>query len=347
MADPPTPIEVYTIPPDTKKPYLERYRTINVPILSPTYPRGLPPKSRSRLEFLETKAAEDHLIYDLPEGIQNGPHDGVYKGRSQPDVHLLPDVGHFWDIMGWRGWGKRAAIALKGYHLFYLRDDGAPLDPNKHADYQVCGTMFLLKVSTARDKTGRRFYVDVDCGTKELDGLVKSLGDQEYFGPKNWEKDILAAKMSLDGPESHLQYIHTVTKDVWPSHLRAEDDFYIYVCYLKEEDTERELELGQLLSKVDRVALPDTRPYYLEHLSAQDPKRTCAVIGNSKFHAFLERAREEKEGVASKREFTLLKVSGDVDRNGRWFYEDVNSDSGQLMRELGHNMKQLISFFQI
>ena len=73
--------------------------------------------------------------------------------------------------------------------------------------------MFLLKISKARDKTGRRFYVDIVYGAENLDKLVKSLGDLEYFGPKKWEKDILAANMSFDGPESHLQYIHTVTKD--------------------------------------------------------------------------------------------------------------------------------------
>ena len=347
MPDPPTSIQVYTIPTDAGKPYLERLPTVKTPILGPDYPHDLPPSSRSRLGFLESKAAENGLIYDLPEGIQNGPHDGVYKGRFQPDIHRLPDVGAVWYIMGWQGWGKRAAIALKGYHLFYLRDDGGPLDPNKHAESQVSGKMFLLSVSNARDKTGRRFYVDVDCGAKELDELVKSLGDQEFFGPRKWERDILAAKMSLDGPESHLQSIHTVTREFWPSHLLEEGEFDIYVCYLKEEDTEPVLELDQLLSKVKRVALPDTRPDYLEHLSGQDRKRTRAVVGNSKFHAFLKRAEEEKEDVPNKREFLLLKVSGDVDCNGRWFYEDVNSDPGELMRELGHNMKQLISFFQI
>ena len=128
--------------------------------------------------------------------------------------------------------------------------------------------------------------------------------------------------------------------------MPAEEEFDIYVCYLKEEDTEPVIELGQLLSKVEPVVRPDTRPFYLEHLSAQDLEKTRAVIGNNKFHAFPKHA-EEKEGVARKREFTLLKVSGDVDRNGRWLYEDVTSDPGQLMRELGHNMKQLISCFRI
>ena len=352
MAEPPTSIQVYTIPTDTTKPYLERFPTINTPILGPMYPHNLPPKSRSRLEFLETKAAEDHLIYDMPEGFQIGPHDGVYMGRYQPDIHLLPDVGHFWN---WRVWRNRAAIAVKGYHLFYLRAN-VPPDLNWHTEYQVSGKMFLLKVSKARDKTGRRFYVDIDCSAEELDELVKSLGDQDYFGPRRWEKDILAAKMSLDGPESHLQYIHTVTKAFWPSYLPPADGLDLYVRYLKDEDAEPALELGLLLSKVERVALPDTRPYYREHLSAQVLKRTRAVVGNSKFHAFLERAEEaeakeeeeeEEERVAFKRDFTLLKVSGNVDRNGRWLYEDINSDPGQLMRELSHNMKQLISFFQV
>ena len=347
MADPPTSIQVYTIPTDLEKePYLERFSTIKTPILGPTYPHGLPPSSRSRLEFLESKAAEDHLIYDLPEGIQNGPHDGVYKGRSQPDIHFLPDIVHLWNTKDWRGWVKRAAIALKGYHVFYLRDYDAPLDINMHTEYKVRGKMFFLKVSKARDKTGRRFYVDVDCGAKELDNLVKSLGDQEYFGPQKWEKDILAAKMSLDGPESHLQYIHTVTKNIWRSSLFAEDEFHIYVRYLKDEDAEPPLELGLLLSKVERVALPDTRPCYPEHLSAVNLERFYPVIGNSRFHAFLERPEELKEDAPCPREFTLLKVSGDVDCHGRWFYEDVDSDPGELMMELGHNMKQLISFFK-
>ena len=349
MADPSTFIpfvQVYTLPTDGEKSYLERFYPIKMPILRPSYPYGLRPSSRSRLEFLRTKAAENHLIYDLPEGIQNGPHDGVYKGRFQPDIHLLPNTVRHWDINGFQGWGRRAAIHLKGYHLFYLREKDARLPLNKHAGYRVPGKMFLLQLSDARDKTGHRFYVDFDCGAEDLDDLIKSLGDQEYFGPQKWEKDLLAAKMSLEGPESHLQYIHTVTKDFLPSHLLAEDEFDTYVHYLRNEDAELPLELGHLLSKVKRVALPDTRPYYPEHLSAQDLKRTRAMIGNSKFHAFLERAEEVKEGMPSNREFTVLKVSGDVDRNGRWFYEDVDSDPRQLMNELSHNIKQLISIFK-
>ena len=238
-----------------------------------------------------------------------------------------------------------------------MREKEAPLDLNEHAHYQVPGEMFLLKVPRARDITGRRFYVDVDCDARGLDDLVKSLGDQEYFGPRKWEKDILAAKMSLDGPESHLQYIHTVTKNFWPSHLLAEDEFDTDVRYLKDDDVEPALELGLLLSRLERVALPDTQPYYPEPLSPQDLRTTRAVICNSKFHAFIGRAGEEEEEeegggggggvVAYKRQFTLVNVSGDVDRNDRWFYEDINADPGQLMRELSHNMKQLISYFQV
>ncbi|KAM0803907.1 hypothetical protein BDR22DRAFT_923219 [Usnea florida] len=174
--------------------------------------------------------------------------------------------------------------------------------------------------------------------------------------------DILAAKMSLDGPESHLQYIHTVTKDFRPSHLLAEDEFDADVRYLKDEVAEPAFELGLLLSRLERVALPDTQPYYPEPLSPQDLRTTRAVICNSKFHAFIGRAGEEEEeeegggggegggeggGFASKRHFTLVKVSGDVDRNGRWFYEDINADPRQLRRELSHNMKQLVSYFQV
>ena len=347
MADPPTSIKVYIIPTGfEKKPYPKHFSTIKTPILGPTYPQGLPPSSRLRLEFLETKAAEDHLIYDLPEGIRHGPHDGVYQGRSQPDIHLLPDVGHLWSTKDWQGWEKRAAIALKGYHVFYLRDHDAPLNPNEKLQYHVQGKAVLLKVSKARDKTGRRFYVDVDCGAKEVDNLVESFGDQQYFGPQKWEKDILAAKMSLEGPESHLQYIHTVTENIWRISLFAKDEFHIYVPYLRDEDAEPPLELGQLLSKVEQVALPDTRPCYPEHLSAEDLEKVYAVIGNSRFHAFLERVEESNEDEPPPREFTLLKVSGDVDRHGRWFYEDVDSDPGELMMELGHNMKQLISYFK-
>ena len=347
MADPPTFIQVYTFPEDGGKPYLEGFRTIKTPILGPCYPYGLRRSSRLRLEFLGTKAAEDHLIYDLPEGIQSEPHD-VYKGRYQPDIHLLPDVGHFWNILSYRGWGKRAAVALKGYHLFYLRDRGVPrdMDWNRHVGYRVSGKMFLLKVSNARDKTGRRFYVDVDCGTKELDDLIKSFRDLEFYGPQKRENDLLAAKMSLDGPESHLEWIHTVRTKFEPFHLLPKDEFDIYVCYLKDEDDELPLELDCLLSKVERVALPDIKPYYNEYLSAQVLNRTRAVVGNSRFHAYMERADEVTEGVPSKREFTLLKVSGDVDRNGRWVYEDVDSEPEELMMELSHNMKQLISHFK-
>ena len=122
MADPHTIIEVYTIPPDTKKPYLERYRTINALILGLTYPHSLPPKSRSRLELLEPKAAEDHLIYDLPEGIQNGPHEGVYKGRSNlisTSCPMLDTFGTLW-------------VGEVG--------ESAPLSPSKDTIFSICVT---------------------------------------------------------------------------------------------------------------------------------------------------------------------------------------------------------------
>ena len=336
MADPPTSIQVYTIPTNAADPYLERFETIEMPISGPSYPRDLAPKSHARLKFLKTKAADTHLIYDLPEGIQDGPHDGVYKGRYQPDIRLLPDTGDCWKTEGWRGWGKRAAIDLRGYHLFYLREQGTPLDSNRHAEYQVPGKMFLLKVSDARDKDGRRFYVDVDCGAEDLDDLIKSIGDLEYFGPRKWEKDILAARFSLDGTKLLLQYIHTVTKCFQVLHLLGEKDLDIsHVHYLKSEHAQPSVEL---------VPLPDTRPYYPEHSSAQEVRKPRTVVGNTKFHAFIGLAREDGEEFSSKPRFSFLKVSGDVDHNGRWFYEDVDSDPEQLLRGLGNLMQQIKMF---
>ena len=333
MAHPPGSIQVYTIPTNAGEPYLERFRTIETPISWPIYPSDLPPRSHARLEYLKTKAAKTHLIYDLPEGIQNGPHDGVYKGRYQPDIRLLPDTRDCWKTEDWRGWGKRAAIDLKGYHLFYLRDEVTPLNFNKHAEYQVQGEMFLLKVSDARDKTGRRFYVDVDCGAEDLDDLIKSLGTVEYFGPQKWEKDILAARMSLDGTDLLYQYIHTVTKPFQVLHSLEEKDSNIsHVRYLKDEHAE---------STVERVPLPDTRPYYPEHSNAQEVRKVRDVVGNTKFHAFFSLAREDGEELTYKTRFSFLKVSGDVDHNGRWFYEDVDLDREQLLRGLCNLLQQM------
>ncbi len=116
MATAPTSIKAYVIPTNGADPYFEDLPTIETPIPESTYPDGLKPENQKLLEEFKNEAADSHLIYNLPEGAQRGIRQGVYEGRYQPDVRLLPDACRYWGV---EDWSKRAVIDLYGHHLLY------------------------------------------------------------------------------------------------------------------------------------------------------------------------------------------------------------------------------------
>lgn len=92
MATTSKPPKVYTTPVDGSDPKLEDIQTIEAPISEVTNPAKLTPRNQTRLHVLREAAKRNHLVYDLPKGIQERIHQGVYEGRYQLDVQLLPDV---------------------------------------------------------------------------------------------------------------------------------------------------------------------------------------------------------------------------------------------------------------
>lgn len=207
-------IKVYSIPTNGDEPYLERLQTIKTPIPEPTYPKGLKPANQAKLDELKNAAASDHLVYDLPEGVQAGSREGIYKGRYQPDICLLPDTRTRWKDGEWEGWEKRAVIGMEGHHIFYVRGKREALGLNEHADKTVSGEMFLLRVSDTEDQDGRHFYVDVNQDPEHLDDLedLLSLSSYlEYYGTQDTETDILARILREEGSMPTRQYIQAVT----------------------------------------------------------------------------------------------------------------------------------------
>ena len=103
----------HTIPVNySDSPKLEDLKTIEAPILEVSDPGGLKPRNQERLDGLKKAATDTDLVYYLPEGAQECIHQGVYEGRYQPNIRLLPDVRMRWEGAGWERWEKRAAIAI-------------------------------------------------------------------------------------------------------------------------------------------------------------------------------------------------------------------------------------------
>lgn len=187
MATPPTSIKVYTFPIDGTKPQLEDLRTIETPILERSYPKGLRPDNQTVLDALKNWAEDNHLVYDLPEGVQVNFREGILNGRYQPNIRLLPDTRTRWKDKEWEGWEKRAAVRMegrmKGHRIFYLRGKREALGLNKHAKEKVSGEMFLLKVSENKDENGQHFYVDVNLDPEQLEYLVDLISLSSYLFP--------------------------------------------------------------------------------------------------------------------------------------------------------------------
>lgn len=360
MATAPTFFNAYVIPTDGTRPHLEDLSTIEEPNLELIYPDALKSDNRTKLEELEKKAAATHLLYDLPEGTQRGIREGVWKGRYQPDIRLLPDTRKYW---GNEKWSKRAAIDLHGHHVFYSRQREGPL--NKYANCQVSGEMFLLKLSDTTDGKGKRFYVDFNSNPdadeeEDLEEIFSDLSFEYYYGDSPLQTDILAYILPEDSNVPRMQYIDTIEQpsqlfttrptEILPSSeaewdkLRAKDDgFYNVSC--KDERTSR--------SQIVVRKLPDIQPKRPKQWDDRAWKKRIAV-GDAKWHMFLTLTEggnlqcnpNISDEFPPYGDVYILKVSGDVDSKERWVYEDVDSDGELSSGELENLIKHLTGILE-
>ncbi|KAL9136214.1 MAG: hypothetical protein Q9175_002583 [Cornicularia normoerica] len=368
MAAAPTSINVYTIPTNGKEePKLERFQTVETPISKLTYPHRLKPENQARLNRLKDAAADIHLFYDLPEGVQNDIHEGIYGGRYQPSIRFLPDTRKRWNKGEWKGWEKRAVIEIEEYHLFYVRGRGGPLKLNDHADRQVSGEMFLLRVSD-EDEDGRRCYVDINPNEKkledleDLDDIINSLSYPQYYGTQHEQIEILAYLLPQDGSPPRTQNIPVnfaplnsilpLTRPAglmpsqqtgWDKMKAAQTAFYVVHC--------RDERASQ--STIERRSLPDIQPRRPKQWDDEAWQRHVA-IGDAKYHMFCTLATggrlrpnmNTSNGFLLWGDVFILKVSDDVDRNGRLFYEDIDADPEQLWAQMQIFIKQIANILE-
>ena len=111
-------------------------------------------------------------------------------------------------------------------------------DLNQHANREVLGEMFLLKISDTKDERGQRFYVDAkpSANRKETDDFedeIGSLSFLEYYGaqefgarfpslhtPSRWD---LTASTTHPSPHPTLHDGHAPPQGLSPS-LKTEWD---------------------------------------------------------------------------------------------------------------------------
>lgn len=179
----PTSFKVCVIPTDGGDPFPKELQTIHADVLKDNRENLKPHyENIERLNAIDTMDGWDHLVFYVAESFPKDSEEGVCKGRyddrriengfSKPDVRLLPDTRSMWPDAGWE---KRAALAIRGYHLFYTRAKGGLLAPNQHSSGQVSGEMFLLRVSDSEDNYGKRFYVDAYLQVEEVRDMIKDV----------------------------------------------------------------------------------------------------------------------------------------------------------------------------
>lgn len=342
----PTSIKVYSIPVDRSDPKLEDLKMIEAPILEVTNPDEIKPPNQERLDGLKKAATATHLVYDLPEGAQECIHQGIYEGRYQPNIRLLPDIRTRWEAAGWEGWEKRAAIETRGYHVLYSRGKGGPLGLNKHANNQVSGEVFLLKVSNTRDESGRRFYVDANVNPRDshemevLAGTFDRLFRLEYYGTQYKGTRILGYLLPQNGAPPEPRYVGAEpTAFIMPPLIlpdqRSPSDkaifdkmmgkgFFSHVNFWSHEHS------------IWMRLLPDTQPIHSVPWDLEAWAKR-ATIGDNKYHMLLTLANSGDVWSPLQRnphiprfpvwgDVFILKVSKGLDRHGHWYYEDIDPD---------------------
>lgn len=248
------------------------------------------------------------------------------------------------------GWEHRAVIDLQGYHLFYLRAK-LPEPRSLHTDGQVSHDMFLLKVSCDKDKNGwpgRPSYVDAHPYTElrnKLDKKLKRIASLEFFGTQVGGNVLVWVVPRSPWSSPQIVSIQIAKKSDLGSAIDTVDDrFRSHAISCRIEHASR--------VTTNRRLLPEFQPKF-PHLGEGDRGSwfQCLVIGDTMFHMFLTRTWKhlhDNPALGHARchpvmgDKFILKVSDDVDCNGRWFYEDIGPESEQLRKELDLFSEQVV-----